>query len=122
MLVDQRPDWTSRNSFASILLKVDEANISDRAEVLPHILARWEVCGSPSNGGGVVLVSVIPGRWGAETIKVYLGAVHFLHIAEGCPNPFLVSRHRLHYMLQKIKRSEVERGGRDSPSLLISSV
>ena len=45
-----------------------------------------------------------------RTIKVYLAAVRFLHIAEGCANPFLVSRHRLHYTLQGIKRSEAEKG------------
>ena len=41
-------------------------DVSDRAEAIPHILTRWGVCGSPSNGGGVVLVCVIPGEWGAE--------------------------------------------------------
>ena len=45
-----------------------------------------------------------------RTIKVYLSAVRFLHIAEGASDPFLPSLQRLHYILQGVKRLEAERG------------
>ena len=43
-----------------------------------------------------------------RTIKVYLSALRFLHIAEGEEDPFQPTLHRLHYILQGIKRSESE--------------
>ena len=45
-----------------------------------------------------------------RTIKVYMSAVRFLHIAEGHGDPFLPNLQRLHYTLQGVKRAEAEAG------------
>lgn len=45
-----------------------------------------------------------------RTIKVYLSAIRFLHIAEGEGDPFQRPHHRLQYVLQGIKRTEAEKG------------
>lgn len=55
-----------------------------------------------------------------RTIKVYLSAVHFLHIEEGYGDPFSSSLHRLHYTLQGIKRVEAEKGTEKRERLPIS--
>lgn len=44
------------------------------------------------------------------TIKVYLSAIRYLHIEEGENDPFLPTLHRLHYILQGVKRSQAEKG------------
>ena len=45
-----------------------------------------------------------------RTVKVYLSAVRFLHIAEGAEDPFLPALHRLQYILQGMKKVEAEKG------------
>lgn len=55
-----------------------------------------------------------------RTIKVYLSAVRFLHIAEGENNPFDKVHHRLQYVLQGIKRVESEKGIEKRERLSIS--
>jgi len=45
-----------------------------------------------------------------RTIKVYLSAIRHLHIAEGESDPFGPGLHRLHYIMQGIKRAEAEKG------------
>ncbi|MCY3927667.1 MAG: hypothetical protein OXG81_05280, partial [Acidobacteria bacterium] len=45
-----------------------------------------------------------------SSIKAYLSAVRFLHIAEGFSDPFLPSLQRLQYTLRGIKRCEAEKG------------
>ena len=45
-----------------------------------------------------------------RTMKVYLSAVRFLHIAEGAGDPFLPALHRLQYIMQGIKKDEAEKG------------
>lgn len=45
-----------------------------------------------------------------RTIKSYLSAIRFLHIAEGEADPFKASHLRLQYVLQGIKRVEAEAG------------
>ncbi len=45
-----------------------------------------------------------------RTIKVYLSAVRFWHIAEGREDPFQSRMERLQYMLQGVKREEASRG------------
>lgn len=44
------------------------------------------------------------------TIKVYLSAVRFMHIAEGKEDPFKAPLHKLHYTLRGVKREEASRG------------
>lgn len=46
----------------------------------------------------------------SRTLKGYLSAVRFLHIAEGRGDPFAQDFQRLHYVLQGVKRVESERG------------
>ena len=46
-----------------------------------------------------------------SSIKAYLSAVQFLHIAEGFSDPFLPSLQRLQHTLHGIKRCETEKGG-----------
>lgn len=59
-----------------------------------------------------------------RTIKVYLSAIRFLHIAEGEEDPFKAPLNKLHYTLRGVKREEASRGvnGRErlpiSPSIL----
>ena len=55
-----------------------------------------------------------------RTIKVYLSAVRFLHIAEGAKDPFEPAHHRLQYVLQGIKRVEAEKGVEKRQRLPIS--
>ena len=55
-----------------------------------------------------------------RTIKVYLSAIRFLHIAEGERNPFDETKHRLQYVLQGIKRVEAEKGAGKRERLPIS--
>lgn len=55
-----------------------------------------------------------------RTIKVYLSAVRFLHIAEGEGDPFGPSLHRLHYILQGVRRVEAEKGTEKRPRLPMS--
>ena len=38
-----------------------------------------------------------------RTIKVYLSAIRFLHIAEGKEDPFKAPLHKLHYTLKGVK-------------------
>lgn len=45
-----------------------------------------------------------------RTIKVYLSAVRFLHIAEGEKDPFEPGLARLQYILQGIRRAEADKG------------
>ena len=45
-----------------------------------------------------------------RTVKVYLSAVRFLHIAEGAEDPFLPVLHQLQYILQGMKKVEAEKG------------
>ena len=45
-----------------------------------------------------------------RTVKVYLSAVRFFHIAEGAEDPFLPVLHRLRYILQGMKKVEAEKG------------
>lgn len=45
-----------------------------------------------------------------RTIKVYLSAVRFLHIAEGKKDPFEPELARLQYTLQGFRRAEAEKG------------
>ena len=56
----------------------------------------------------------------SRTIKVYLSAVRFLHIAEGAGDPFLPGLQRLHYTLQGVKRVEAENGTEKRERLPIS--
>ena len=44
------------------------------------------------------------------SIKVYLSAVRFLHIAEGAGDPFHPTLHRLQYTLRGVKRCEAQGG------------
>ncbi len=44
-----------------------------------------------------------------RTIKVYLSAVRFWHIAKGKEDPFQTRMVRLQYMLQGVKREEASR-------------
>lgn len=55
-----------------------------------------------------------------RTIKCYLSAVRYLHIAEGFDDPFTPSLHRLQYTLQGIKRCEAEQGRGNRERLPIS--
>lgn len=55
-----------------------------------------------------------------RTIKVYLSAIRFLHIAEGEKDPFEPAHHRLQYVLQGIKRVEAEKGTEKRQRLPIS--
>ena len=55
-----------------------------------------------------------------RTIKAYLSAVRYLHIAEGVNDPFTPSMHRLQYVLRGIKRSEVQQGNGNRERLPIS--
>ena len=43
-----------------------------------------------------------------RTIKAYLSAIRYLHICEGCMDPFQNHMHRLQYTLSGIKRSQAE--------------
>lgn len=45
-----------------------------------------------------------------RTIKAYLSAVRFLHIAEGASDPFIKEKPKLHYVCQGVKRCESEKG------------
>ena len=45
-----------------------------------------------------------------STMKVYLSAIRFLHIAEGKEDPFKAPLNRLHYTLKGVKREEARRG------------
>ena len=45
------------------------------------------------------------------TLKAYLSAVRYLHIAEGKPDPFQIAMNCLQYTLAGIKRSECEQAG-----------
>ena len=56
----------------------------------------------------------------SRTIKVYLSAIRFLHIAEGAGDPFLPGLQRLHYTLQGVKRVEAEKGTEKRERLPIS--
>ena len=62
------------------------------------------------------------GREGLKhrTIKSYLSAVRHLHIAEGVPDPFQLSRHRLEYVLRGVKRCKSEKGSEGRERLPIS--
>ena len=53
------------------------------------------------------------------TIKAYLSAVRFLHIAEGFNDPFASHLNCLQYTLRGIKRSEAEKGGENRERLLV---
>ena len=59
-----------------------------------------------------------------RTIKAYLSAIRFLHIAEGAQDPFRPTHEKLEYILRGIKRCESEQatGGRErlpiTPSIL----
>ncbi len=55
-----------------------------------------------------------------RTIKVYMSAVRFLHIAEDHGDPFLPNLQRLHYTLQGVKRAEAEAGTEKQERLPIS--
>ena len=44
-----------------------------------------------------------------HTMKVYLSAVRFLHIAKRVEDPFLPVLHRLQYILESIKKVEAEK-------------
>ena len=55
-----------------------------------------------------------------RTIKAYLSAVRYLHIAEGANDPFTPVLHRLQYTLRGIKRCEAEQGGKNRERLPIS--
>ena len=46
-----------------------------------------------------------------SSIKAYLSAVWFLHIAEGFSDPFLPSLQKLQYTLCGIKKCEAEKSG-----------
>ena len=46
-----------------------------------------------------------------RTIKAYLSALRFLHIAEGLSDPFESPLNHLQYTLRGIKRSEAEKSG-----------
>ena len=56
----------------------------------------------------------------SRTIKVYLSAIRFLHIAEGAGDPFLPGLQRLHYTLQGVKQVETEKGTEKRERLPIS--
>ena len=117
MLVDQRPDWTSRswtNSFESILLKVEQIRLGGHIRQGRGVTSRFDEMGGlweSQQWRRCCAVCVIPGGWGAE-------APHNQSVSGGSALPpycrglrtFLVSRHRLHYTLQGIKRSEAEKG------------
>jgi len=45
-----------------------------------------------------------------RTIKSYLSAVRFMHIAEEVEDPFKAPLHRLHYTMRGMKREEASRG------------
>ena len=55
-----------------------------------------------------------------RTIKVYLSAIRFLHIAEGEADPFKPTLLQLHYILQGIKRSEAQKQVEKRPRLPVS--
>ena len=55
-----------------------------------------------------------------RTIKAYLSAVRFLHIAEGREDPFISHFPRLQYTLSGIKRTECERSGQKKERLPIT--
>ena len=55
-----------------------------------------------------------------RTIKAYLSAVRFLHIAEGRGDPFLSPLNRLHYTIRGVKRVEASRGSNSRERLPIS--
>ena len=55
-----------------------------------------------------------------SSIKAYLSAVRFLHIAEGFGDPFLPSLQRLQYTLRGIKRCKAEKGGNKKERLPMS--
>ena len=44
-----------------------------------------------------------------RTIKSYLSAIRFLHIAKGAEDPFQPALHQLQYILKGVKRCEAER-------------
>ena len=55
-----------------------------------------------------------------RTIKAYLSAIRFLHIAEGRGDPFLSPLNRLHYTIRGVKRVEASRGSNSRERLPIS--
>lgn len=55
-----------------------------------------------------------------RTIKAYLSAIRFLHIAEGESDPFLKEKPRLHYICQGVKRCESEKDSGKRERLPIS--
>jgi len=54
------------------------------------------------------------------TIKSYLSAIRYFHIAEEANEPFTPVLHHLQYTLRVIKRCEVEQGSNNRESLPIS--
>ncbi len=55
-----------------------------------------------------------------RSIKAYLSAVRFLQISEGKGDPFVLPLHRLHYILQGVKRQEVRQGAGKRERLPVS--
>ena len=55
-----------------------------------------------------------------RTIKAYLSAVRFLHIAEGAQDPFKPTHERLEYILRGIKRCESEQAAKGRERLPIT--
>ena len=101
------------DSFASILLKVEQIRRGGRIRQGRGVTSHFDEMGGlweSQQWRRCCAVCVIPGGWGAE-------APHNQSVSGGSalppyrrPNPFLLSRHRLHYTQQGIKRSEVEKG------------